>query len=318
MWIARWDDPISGKKKYIWFSDSSFIKQRREIEKFDKARELERDLKRIRTHIEENLNSPDVLRRKIATVWYLIDHLKFRVGDEKDEDEADTVGATTLRPEHVQFMDNGDVVFHFLGKDSVEWNIRAKLPEVVVSNLQDFTGSANSSVFSGVNSSNTKSFIEEVAQGFTPKVFRTYHATRVVQNFLSNSKVKVDDPVYVKKYEATMANLEAAKECNHKKTLPKNWEQSLARMEERLRVLREKEKAGKTSKQREKRRERVRELRMRIQLKRRTRDYNLNTSLKSYIDPRVYYDWGRRVDFDWRNYYSKTLQKKFAWVEERR
>jgi len=317
MWIARWNDPLSGKKKYIWFSDSSFIKQKREIEKFDKARELEGDLKKIRDHIDKNLSDSDPLRRKIATVWYLIDHLKFRVGDEKDEDEADTVGATTLRPEHVQFLNNGNVVFHFLGKDSVEWNIETQLPAKVVANLREFIRSANSSVFSGVNSSNAKSFLEEVAKGFTPKVFRTYHATKVVSDSLSRSEVKRDDPLYVKKYEATMANLGAAKECNHKRTLPKNWEQSLVRMDERLRILQAQQETSRTSKQREKRQERVKELQMRIRLRKETRDYNLNTSLKSYIDPRVYYRWGQKVGFDWRNYYSKTLQKKFTWVEER-
>ena len=46
-----------------------------------------------------------------------------------------------------------------------------------------------------------------------------------------------------------------------------------------------------------------------------TRDYNLGTSMKSYIDPRIYYDWGRKVDYDWKSYYSKTLQKKFSWVD---
>ncbi len=47
-----------------------------------------------------------------------------------------------------------------------------------------------------------------------------------------------------------------------------------------------------------------------------TKDYNLNTSLKNYIDPRVYADWGQRIDFDWKMYYSKSLQRRFAWVEK--
>ncbi|MFW9923157.1 MAG: hypothetical protein ACFFDW_07735 [Candidatus Thorarchaeota archaeon] len=46
-----------------------------------------------------------------------------------------------------------------------------------------------------------------------------------------------------------------------------------------------------------------------------TKVWNLGTSLKSYIDPRVYYNWGKEVDYDWRNYYSSALQKKFSWVE---
>jgi DNA topoisomerase-1 len=46
-----------------------------------------------------------------------------------------------------------------------------------------------------------------------------------------------------------------------------------------------------------------------------TKDYNLGTSLRSYIDPRIFLRWGKKVDFDWKNYYAKTLQKKFAWVD---
>ncbi|MCJ7634664.1 DNA topoisomerase I [Candidatus Bathyarchaeota archaeon] len=314
MWVARWDDPLRGREKYVWFSDSSFVKQKREIEKFNKAVDLSTHLKAIRAHINANLDSTDLLKRKIATVWYLIDALKFRVGDEKDEDEADTIGVTTLRSEHIRFGDN-NVVFHFLGKDSVEWNITTQLPENVVRNLREFIGFNDSSIFYGVNSTNAKAFLEEVAQGFTPKVFRTFHATKAVTDTLSKSGVNARDPLYLKKYVATMANLEAAKACNHKRTLPKTWEQSLTHMEERLKTLRAKQETSTKPKQTTQQRERVHKLGIQIQMKKKTRDYNLNTSLKSYIDPRVYHDWGQKVEFDWKNHYSKTLQKKFGWVE---
>jgi chromosome segregation ATPase len=46
-----------------------------------------------------------------------------------------------------------------------------------------------------------------------------------------------------------------------------------------------------------------------------TRTWNLGTSLKSYIHPRIVYDWCRKVDMGWRSVYSKTLQRKFTWVE---
>jgi len=45
-----------------------------------------------------------------------------------------------------------------------------------------------------------------------------------------------------------------------------------------------------------------------------SRDYNLNTSLKSYIDPRAYVDWANNVEFDLTKLYNKTLQKKFSWA----
>src|SRR5256886_16975803 len=88
--------------------------------KYDNAKKLRRRLSDVREFIEKNLHSPDVKVRKLATVSYLIDNLAMRVGDENEEDEADTVGASTLRVEHVRFL-SGRVEFAFLGKDSVRW-----------------------------------------------------------------------------------------------------------------------------------------------------------------------------------------------------
>jgi hypothetical protein len=64
--------------------------------------------------------------------------------------------------------------------------------------------------------------------------------------------------------------------------------------------------------------ERVQALQLKIKEIKDTRDYNLRTSLKSYIDPRVYYSWGNSIDFDWKLYYPKTLQNKFSWVEKQK
>jgi hypothetical protein len=48
------------------------------------------------------------------------------------------------------------------------------------------------------------------------------------------------------------------------------------------------------------------------------RTWNLGTSLKSYIDPRVYYEWGQQVDYDvLEKYYPKALRRKFAWVKDK-
>lgn len=309
MWIAKWDDKLRGKEKYIWLADSSPIKQQKDIEKFDKAIELGKRIEEVRKHITSNLDSEDVTRRKIATVCYLIDALKLRVGDEKDPDEADTVGATTLRPEHISFGKNGVVTFDFLGKDAVKWQKRVRLPEQVIGNIQEFMKSAKSSIFEGVGSNNVSLFLDEVVPGVSAKVFRTYHASKVVDDFLSSAAVSKLNPEYEKKHVATMANLEAAIVCNHKRKPPKNWKESLAKKMERLKKLRAK---GTPSAKK-----RAKILQYKIEALRETRDYNLRTSLKSYIDPRIYYRWGRKVDFDWKLYYPKALQKKFSWVDHK-
>lgn len=307
MWIAKWDDKLRGKEKYVWLADSSPLKQQKDIEKFNKAIELSKKIEQVRKHIVANLEAEDAARRKIATVCYLIDALKLRVGDEKDPDEADTVGATTLRPGHINFGKNRMVTFDFLGKDAVRWQKRIRLPEQVIDNIQEFMKSAKSSIFEGVRSENVSLFLDEVVPGVSSKVFRTYHASRVVADFLHSSNVSQPDPEYEKKHVATMANLEAAIVCNHKKKPRKNWKESLAKKMERLEKLRAKDTSSA--------KKRAKILQYKIKAFRETRDYNLGTSLKSYIDPRIYYRWGRKVDFDWKLYYPKTLQKKFSWVE---
>ena len=64
------------------------------------------------------MGSKDAKVRRISTVCWLIYRTAMRVGDEKDPDEADTVGATTLRKEHIKLSGNA-IEFDFLGKDSV-------------------------------------------------------------------------------------------------------------------------------------------------------------------------------------------------------
>ena len=404
IWIARWRDKLSGKMKYVWPHDSSPIKQKKDIEKFDKAIELKQNLSKVRNFVYENLEHEDLKRRKTATVCYLIDHLKFRVGDEKDEDEeADTVGASSLRAEHICINDDGSVTFDFLGKDSVRLLLTAELDKRIVKNLQDFMDSSDgNTLFDEVNSSVVSEFLDEVMEGISAKVFRTCHATDAVEYKLKEVDVTKDAPEYVKKHVATIANLEAAVTCNHKRTISATWQQTLERQKERLnerkkkardnirkykqkiletnmryekrilkyeaklkddklkleeykKELKDREKEGKATKgiknriaskqkvirngrkrirdtkakqremiaklsermenRKQKDKELIEKTELQIEARELTRDYNLVTSLKSYVDPRVYLEWGKKVEYDWRNYYSKTLEKKFSWID---
>jgi len=321
LWVAKWRDKLTGELKYVWIADSARFRQEREIEKFNEALELEQLIEKIRRHIEINLVSEDITRRKVATVAYLIDTLKMRVGDEKDRDEADTVGATTLRGSHIKIDDVGNVKFDFIGKDYVRWVKTIKPPPHVVGNLRSFIGKPREQVFSGIRSEMVNAFLGEVTPWLTAKVFRTYHASEVVRNYLARAKVRPQDSDFKKKYVATMANLAAAATCNHKRKLPKNWRGSLAKKVGRVKALEAKlkeAKAGSPSRARMRRikslRERVKAARIKVRLAKATRDYNLGTSLKSYIDPRLYIKWAKDVSYDWKKIYPKTLQRKFAWA----
>jgi DNA topoisomerase-1 len=51
-----------------------------------------------------------------------------------------------------------------------------------------------------------------------------------------------------------------------------------------------------------------------LELTKLTKEYNLGTSLKSYIDPTAYVKWAKKVKFDIEKFYPKTLRNKFSWA----
>ncbi len=383
LWVARWEDKLSGKLKYVWLADTAPVKQEREAAKFDKAWELSRNLDQVRAHIEQGLSAPDRKRHMVAMACYLIDALCLRVGDEKDPDEADTVGATTLRPEHVTLHSDGTAEFKFLGKDSVLWHKKIPLPPLVCRNLEELVQNARPSnaagngkrhptrdkpqIFPDIDSADVNAYLSEILPGLTAKVFRTFHATRVVRESLTAAEVEASDPDYQKWGAATQANLEAAVLCNHYKKAPANWRDRRQRSGERRKKLeetvalcrarlrqasdalaalrreaREKKKSARTSQQRQRLADRyarriekaqktvetaqnklqraeyaLGKARVQDSITARGRTWNLGTSLKSYIDPRVFHQWGQQVDYDVLGcYYPKTLQRKFAWVRQ--
>jgi DNA topoisomerase-1 len=319
IWLASWVDRLTKNIKYVWPHDSSRIRQSRDIAKYDHAKKLQSKLKKIRTFILKGMSSKDEKTRKIASVCYLIDKLCMRVGDEKDEDEADTVGASTLRVEHTK-LNTQTIQFDFLGKDSVPWSkiitVKDEDDLLFKKNLGGFMIGKNESdpIFDGVRSSDVNRFLGCSAKGLTAKVFRTFHASNIIRKYLSKKKKMQDNGDYLKLYQAKLANLEAAKTCNHKRTPPKTWEKSLAKKRERLKKI--KSKPPKTKKGKSRYGERIEKARIAIRMAKATKEYNLNTSLRNYIDPRIYKSWSDTIDLDWRKIYPKTLQKKFSWVEE--
>ena len=143
-----------------------------------------------------------------------------------------------------------------------------------------------------------------------------------------------------------MANLEAAKRCNHKRTIPKSFEASLQKKNDSLKKVKDakpwekteealkkaEESTPKTEKQKQKKKKRIRKLkeqikkhkgkhkerveklRLQLDLAGKTKDYNIGTSLRNYIDPRVVKAWTDEVGAEWEKLYTSALQKKFLWV----
>ncbi|MGD6806405.1 MAG: DNA topoisomerase I [Candidatus Bathyarchaeia archaeon] len=315
MYVAKWIDKLTGKVKYVWFSDTAFLKQNREKEKFQKAENLGKQIGVVEKHIMKNLEDKDVERRKVATVAWLIFAVNMRVGDEKDPDEADTVGAITLRDEHITIEGN-NVTFDFLGKDSVRWVKTIEAPPQVIKNLQAFKKDKTVQyLFEGIDSKKVSRFLSEKVPKLTAKVFRTWKCTKTVKEELEKSGVTKADPDYKKNFAAKMANLKVAEVANHKRKIPPTYDQRVADKEQKLKemqtLLVAKKKEGKKVESLEARIERAK---LDLELTKLTKEYNLGTSLKSYIDPTAYVKWAKKVKFDIEKFYPKTLRSKFSWA----
>ena len=315
LWVAYWDDPLIGKEKYVWFHESVNLMQERNRAKYDSALELGRKIEHIRKRIMKDMKSRDPKIRKTATVAYLIDSLCMRVGDEKEKDEADTVGATTLRKEHVKILEN-EIKFRFLGKDSVLWEKSLNNPpDIFLENFRYFTlKSTTGQVFEGINSRIVNRYLGSIAGGLTAKVFRTYHGSLTYFNYLNSVKTQEISYPEDAVYHIKIANLMTAIRLNHKRTPPPTYESSLMKKEERLKYIVE----NPPKKITDSYRRRVKKAEMQVKLAKLIRDYNLNTSMKNYIDPRISVSWASKTNLPIDKIYSKTLIKKFEWSRRSR
>jgi len=351
MWMASWTDVLTQKRKYVWLADTAGIKQDRDKAKYDKAKKLASEIDKIKDKIVKDMQNKDAKVRRISTACYLIYRTAMRVGDEKDPEEADTVGATTLRKEHIK-LNGSSIEFDFLGKDSVRW--QETVPAIghdkqFHDNLKELVSTKKDTdeIFDQITSRHVNLYYSSVVNGLTAKVFRTYLASSVVSKYLrENGDVKKSTPAE-KLYHAKLANLEAAMMCNHKRTIPKTFEQTLQKKIDTLKIAEKatpwktKEEALKKAesatsktdtqkkkqterikkakiqirKTRQKHKERIEKLKLQVNLTKKTKDYNLGTSLRNYIDPRIFKSWTDDVDAEWEKLYTAALQKKFLWVK---
>jgi len=352
MWVASWMDILTQKRKYVWLADTAGIKQERDQAKYDKARNLSKEIENVKTQIVKDMQDKEQKNKRIATACYLIYRTAMRVGDEKDPDEADTVGATTLRKEHIK-LTNNSIEFDFLGKDSVRW--KETIPaegqdKQFYDNLKEFVSNKKESeeIFDGITSRHVNAYYSTIVKGLSAKVFRTYLASSIVTKYLrEHTDVKPESDMR-KLFHAKLANLDAAIMCNHKRTIPKNFEASLQKKRDTLKtaektkpwktteeLLKKAEsKIVKTEKLKEKQKERIKKIKatiknrkakhieriekleLQVSLSEKTRDYNLGTSLRNYIDPRIFKTWTDDVGADWEKLYTSALQKKFLWVKD--
>lgn len=377
-WLASWTENIMGNVKYIMLNPSSKAKSMKDFHKYEKARQLRQHVDKIRKNYTEDFTAREMAIRQRAVALYFIDRLALRAGNEKDEEQADTVGCCSLRLEHIKLSKelvnenddlnssqqsiidnnntiNGDVKleptddnsqsptkqktrymveFDFLGKDSIRYQNRVQIEKKVYKNLQLFMENKkpDDDLFDRLNTTTLNKYLNECMEGLTAKVFRTYNASKTLQDELdkrTDFKMTIEE----KMLAYNRANRAVAVLCNHQRAPPKthdkqmeNLEAKISEKEKQLKEVRKdlklakKEKDEKNKEKLKKRVQTIENQLHKLEIQRKDKSENktiaLGTSKLNYLDPRITIAWCKRFDVPADKVYNKTQREKFLWAIE--
>ncbi|CAH0404957.1 unnamed protein product [Chilo suppressalis] len=342
-WLASWTENVQGQAKYVMLNPSSKLKGEKDWQKYETARKLHKCIDTIRENYRNDWKAKEMRVRQRAVALYFIDRLALRAGNEKDDDQADTVGCCSLRVEHIELHKEKDgkeyvVVFDFLGKDSIRYYNEVPVEKRVFKNLELFMENKKDSddLFDRLNTQTLNEHLKDLMPGLTAKVFRTYNASITLQRQLDElTDGDVSIPEKILAYNR--ANRAVAILCNHQRAVPKGHSKSMEALKEKIQAkrdqvdeaeedLRQATKAAKRGSVKEKLAcdkkkkalERLREQLKKLELQETDRDENktiaLGTSKLNYLDPRISVAWCKKHDVPIEKIYNKTQRDKFRWA----
>ncbi|XP_073276175.1 DNA topoisomerase 1 beta-like [Primulina huaijiensis] len=342
-WLAYWNDPINLKEfKYVFLAASSTLKGQSDKEKYEKARLLKNYIQGIQAAYTKDFSSKDLTRKQIAVATYLIDKLALRAGNEKDDDEADTVGCCTLKVENVEPVPPNILKFDFLGKDSIRYQNEVVVETAVFKAIQQFRNGKKGSddLFDKLDTSKLNAHLKELMPGLTAKVFRTYNASITLDDMLSREMKggEVAEKVVVYQH----ANKEVAIICNHQRTVSKSHSAQMLRLDEKIEELKgaveelmedlARTKKGKSPLKNadgkpkrnmnpEALEKKIAQTAAKIEKMERDKETKedlktiaLGTSRINYLDPRITVAWCKRQEVPIEKIFNKSLLAKFAWA----
>ena len=238
-WLAMWQENVNGNYKYVMLAANSDVKGQSDFKKFEKARELKKHIDKIRTDYKKGLKAELTAERQKATAVYLIDQFALRAGNEKGEDEADTVGCCSLKFENVSLRPPNTVIFDFLGKDSIRFYDEVQVDPQVFKNLKIFKKPPKKDgdeIFDRLNTAQLNRHLANYMTGLTAKVFRTYNASWTMARLLRDMKSTGTIAEKVKDYND--ANKQVAILCNHKRTVAAGHANQMEKLGDRIKGLR--------------------------------------------------------------------------------
>lgn len=342
-WLASWTENVQQQAKYVMLNPSSKLKGEKDWQKYETARKLHKCIDKIRENYRADWKAKEMQVRQRAVALYFIDRLALRAGNEKDDEQADTVGCCSLRVEHIQLHKEKDgkeyvVVFDFLGKDSIRYYNEVPVEKRVFKNLEIFIENKKDSddLFDRLNTQTLNEHLKDLMPGLTAKVFRTYNASITLQKQL-DELTDGDASVPEKILAYNRANRAVAILCNHQRAVPKGHSKSMEALKEKIQAkrdqideaeedLRQASKAAKRGSVKEKLAcdkkkkalERLKDQLKKLELQETDRDENktiaLGTSKLNYLDPRISVAWCKKHGVPIEKIYNKTQRDKFRWA----
>jgi DNA topoisomerase-1 len=315
-WIASWRHPITEEMNYVWLKrEASEWVCASDIDKFDKARKLGENIKKVRKQYTKDLSSSKTEVRQLATAVYLLDVLAIRPGTEKDEaKEAGTLGLTTLKCGNIKFEGNSEITVDFVGKSSIQFTKSFVVEDMAYENLKRLCKAkgASAKIFPNVDATTLNDYLKTLLPGLTAKVFRTYKASSILQNELSKSIPDIDSPTYEKKLIYDRVNIEVAKALNHKKLGGSS--DRVEKLKEKIKAFKAKKKSSSTPKQKASAQKSIDLNTAKLE----EAQFNISTSTSkvNYLDPRITVAWCKKGEVPIEKIYNKTQLSKFVWAME--
>ncbi len=329
VWLATWNDNISGKNKYVFTSMESIFKSKSDMDKFDLARKLKKKINQIRSSYYEDMKGIDEIKKQLSTALYLIDNLALRVGGTKDtKEQADTVGVTSLRVEHIIINDathNDNIIkLDFLGKDSVRYCRKVKVDEIVYNNIKSFINNKNkkADLFDKISSSSLNNYLNNMMEGLTAKVWRTYNASMLFQKELDRvnpnilEKMPESEKINYLMSIFNQANTAVALLCNHQKNVSTDIEKSVKQIDDKIKKYKKRKQKTKDKEKIKLIEAKIITLKMRKETKVKMKNVSLGTSKNNYIDPRIIFSFIAKYNIPEDKLFNKALITRFDWAKK--
>eukprot|EP01035_Chromulina_nebulosa_P019225 gene19225-25076_t len=249
-WLCSWNENVQNQIKYVMLAASSSFKGKSDLDKYEKAIRLKACIGKVRKDYTDKINSSDIESKQLGTAMWVIDVLALRVGGEKGEDEADTVGCCSLRLEHLKFNPNEstyEIELEFLGKDSmlfkqtINFAQHGDTGKKVYKCLKSFCSNKQSQdeVFDTLNPQILNKHLSSIMKGLSAKVFRTFNASVTLEQELPTAESLQGLSIQDKVVQYNAANRQVAILCNHQRTVSKAAEVMFENLHEKLNKLKE-------------------------------------------------------------------------------